>query len=60
MNFKVETGFVCQPQYFFENISDIFNEERIDERVYYFSMFVSRMFIQNDVILNKEMRNIVV
>ena len=31
MNFKVKAGFVGQPQYLFEDVPNVFDEERIDE-----------------------------
>ena len=42
----------------FENKPDVFDEERIDKGIYNFAMLVSRMFIEYNVILNKEVRNI--
>ena len=58
VNFKVEASFVRQPHDLLENESDIFDKERINERIDNFTMFVPRMFIENDMILNKKVRNI--
>ena len=58
VNFKVKTSFIGQSHDLLENKPDIFDEERIDKGIYNFTMLVSRMFIEYDVILNKEVRNI--
>lgn len=60
MNLKVKTGFIGEPHDLFENESYRFNEEWIDKRVNYFSMFISGMFFKNYLILDKKVRNIVI
>ena len=60
MNFKVKTGFVCQSHDLFKYVPDIFDEKRIDKGIYDLTMFISRVFVQNNMVLNKEVRNIVV
>jgi hypothetical protein len=60
MNFKVEASLSCQPHYLLQDESDRFIEKRIYEGIDNLSMLLSRMLIQDNMILNKEMGNIVV
>lgn len=60
MYLKIEAGLISQSHYFLQGKSDILNEERVDERIDDFSMFISWMFIKDNLILHKEVRNIVV
>ncbi len=55
MNFKEQAGFGSQSHDFSENVPHILDEERIDERVYNFSMFIPWMFLQDNMILHEEM-----
>ena len=60
VNFKEQAGFGSQSHDFSENVPHILDEERIDERVHNFSMFIPWMFLQDNMILHEEMRNIII
>lgn len=60
MNLEVEASLASQSHDFSENKPYIFDKERIDKGVDNFSMLIPWMFLQNDVILNKEMRNVII
>ena len=60
MNFKIQAGFIGQSHDFPKDKSDGFDEERVDQRINDLSMSLPGMFIDNDVVLNEEVRNIIV
>lgn len=60
MDFEVKTGLIGKPKNLFENESNIFDEERINKGVNNFSVLVSGMLVEDNVILNKEMRDVVI
>lgn len=60
MHFEVETSLVGQPHDFSKDEAHILDEERIDERINDLCVTISRMLIQNDLVLHKEVRNVVI
>jgi hypothetical protein len=60
MNFEVQASFVGQSKNLFQDKSNIFYEKWINKRVNDFPMFISWILVENNMILNKKMRHIVV
>lgn len=60
MHFKVKTSFIGQPQDFLQDKANILDEKWIDKGVNNLPVFISWVFIQYYMILNKEMRDIIV
>ena len=60
MYFEVQACFGSKSHDLLKDEPDGLNEERIDEGVNDFGMVLSGMFIQDDMVLNEEVRNIVI
>lgn len=60
MHFEVETRFASQPHDLLENEPDRLDEERVDKGVDDFGMALPRVLVQNDMVLNKEVGNIII
>lgn len=60
MDFEIETGFIGESHDFLEDEPDSFDKKRVNKRVNNFPVFVSGMLLQYDLVLNKEMRNVVI
>lgn len=54
MNFKIEACLIGKSHDFFENEPYRFDKKRIDEGINDFTMFVSRMFLKNNLVLDKK------
>lgn len=60
VDFEVKTSLVGQPHDLSKDEAYILDEKRIDEGINDLCVAISRMLIQNDLILYKEVRNIVI
>lgn len=60
MHLEVKTGLVGQAHDLTQNEANILDEERIDEGVNDLGVAISRMLIENDLVLHEEVRDIVV
>lgn len=60
MDFEIKTSLVGESHDFFENEPDRLDEERVDEGVNNFAVLVSGVLLKNNLILDKEVRDVVV
>lgn len=60
VHFEVKTSLVGQPHDLSKDEAHILDEKRIDEGINNFCVAISRMLIQNDLVLHKEVRNVVI
>lgn len=54
MYFKIETGLIGKSHDFFEDEPYGFDKQWIDERINDFTVFVSWMFLKNDLVLHEK------
>ena len=59
VHFEVQASLCRKPHDLSKNKAYVFAEKRVNERVYNFSMTITRMFCKQDLLLDKEVRNIV-
>ena len=60
MNLEVKASLVSEPHNLFENEPDILDEKRIDEGINNFGVFVAGVLVQANLVLDEEMRDVVV
>jgi hypothetical protein len=60
MYFKIKASFISESHDFPKDESNILDEQRVDKGVDYLGMSVSWMLVEDNLILDKEMRDIVV
>lgn len=60
MHFEVEASLIGQTHNFSKDVPDGLGEERVEDSVNEFGVTITRMLIQDDMVLHKEVRDIVV
>jgi hypothetical protein len=60
MYLKIETSLVGKPHNLLQDKPNRLDEERIDKRVNDFAVLVSRMLFEDDLILHKKVRHVVI